>query len=214
MRASSFRLATVGLVAAAIVLVDCSSSGPTAPSTIGIPCVPTDERQLTFAGFATNEVVIESAPSACAGGVCLVNHFQGRSNCPYGQTEVEAMGQSGRPEEELCHAPDRGTTSADRVVVAVSPQLIGRRQADVVHCSCRCAGPDPSASYCTCPVGFECADLVEPVVGLEDRGLSGSYCVKTGTVYDPGSVGSECTKPDGDRPGNCGPSARTFSEVP
>ena len=72
----------------------------------------------------------------------------------------------------------------------VHPQCLDREAVDTVYCSCRCANADgktdDGANYCTCPDGFTCNQLVSPV-GLGDVGLTGAYCIKKNTVYDPSS---------------------------
>jgi len=172
---------------------------------LGLPCAPGDERQSEFAGFASSEIAIETAAPTCGTGVCLVHHFQGRTSCPYGQTESEATSPTSKPEAQLCHTPS-GTTFDERVRVAVAPQLVGRRAAEVVHCSCRCAGADPTASYCACSRGFVCRELIERVPGVDDHGLAGSYCVRETDRFEVGSDGPACTAPtDLDPTEPCGP---------
>jgi hypothetical protein len=53
---------------------------------IGAPCPPIEEEKPTFQGFGILEESIVSRFPVCGnGGVCLVNHFQGRVSCPFGQ---------------------------------------------------------------------------------------------------------------------------------
>jgi hypothetical protein len=144
---------------------------------VGDPCVPEDEYSPTFSGFALSEVSTESASFQCQSRLCLVNHFQGRVSCPYGQTRDEATGAV------KCRIPG----SDEPVQVAVRPQLLERRADDAVYCSCRCAGPDPSARYCDCPSGFSCSPVV-PSFELGRGQLPGSYCVRAGTEYDDDTV--------------------------
>jgi hypothetical protein len=150
------------------------------------------------------EVNIESRSLQCATRLCLVNHFQGRTTCPYGQTEETITGNG--PEEQRCHVPGAVDT-ASRVTVPVQKQLLERRADDAVYCSCRCAGADPGARYCQCPSGFACIDLWALAESLGSKELAGSYCIKSGTAYDPASTaGGECTvvDPGADPPGTCG----------
>jgi hypothetical protein len=82
------------------------------------------------------------------------------------------------------------------VSVTVCPQCSGTRSAqNAVYCSCRCLGPtdtvDTNFNYCTCPSGFTCTEL-RSNIGLGDPELAGSYCIMTGTAYDPSQTGSEC----------------------
>ena len=71
---------------------------------------------------------------ACASQVCIVNHFQGRVTCPYGQS-VRGQGPDGTPG---CKVP--GT--CDPIAVEVPPQCADRSAAETVYCSCRCANAE------------------------------------------------------------------------
>jgi hypothetical protein len=66
--------ATLGLSA-----LGCEAGG------VGDPCIPEDEYRQDFNGYAVAEVNIESKSFQCETRVCIVNHFQGRVSCPYGQ---------------------------------------------------------------------------------------------------------------------------------
>jgi hypothetical protein len=66
--------ATLGLSA-----LGCQSGG------VGDPCTPEDEYRQSFNGYAVTEVNVESKSFQCETRVCIVNHFQGRVSCPYGQ---------------------------------------------------------------------------------------------------------------------------------
>lgn len=241
---------------ASLIGSNCGGSG------VGDPCVPEDEYLTTFTGFSVGEVNVESRSFQCLTRVCLVNHFQGRVSCPFGQTEdtyddpdwlamhpgcgpIKGSGRArcaalnlappgsppdfqcadldadgctdagslcgeatcapGQPEHaETCRVPDRdGSELEDRIQVAVAPQLVDRRAEDSVYCSCRCAGPDPAARYCSCPSGFACEPLVDDL-GLGEKGqLAGSYCIRNNTRYDASDPPIEpCTA------GNCGESVR------
>lgn len=130
--------------------------------------MPEDEYSPSFSGFSVSEVSTESRSFQCQSRLCLVNHFQGRVSCPYGQgdgaTDCKIEG-SGEP-----------------VTVKVPPQLVERRADDAVYCSCRCAGPDPTARYCECPSGFSCSDVV-PELGRGRAQLPGRYCIRAGSAY-------------------------------
>jgi hypothetical protein len=159
---------------------------------VGKPCVPSDEQFTYFSGFEVTEFAVDVPAGGCETNLCLVNHFQGRTSCPYGQTDAQAKGTS-TPEELLCHVPG----SSERVTVSVNKQFTGRRSQDTVYCSCQCGGPDPNGIYCACPTGFECASFVGAY----------SYCIKEGTAFDIGSpnVGLPCQLSQQDPPtGDCG----------
>lgn len=155
----------------------CLSLFPGCPAEgIGDECVPEDEYSPTFSAFALGEVSTESRSFQCQSRLCLVNHFQGRVSCPYGQ--VAAGGG--------CKLPGSGETLG----VSVAPQLLERRAEDAVYCSCRCAGPDPAARYCDCPSGFSCTEVVPELVAGRAQ-LPGSYCIRAGTAYDQAAVSTD-----------------------
>lgn len=143
---------------------------------VGDPCVPEDEYSDTFSGFALSEISTESRSFQCQSRLCLVNHFQGRVSCPYGQ----ASSAGG------CTLPG----GSEPVRSIVKPQLLDRRADDSVYCSCRCAGDDPSARYCECPSGFSCSRVV-PDFALGSDELPGSYCVRAGSEYRPAALGPD-----------------------
>ncbi len=177
------------------------------PGGVGDPCTPEDEYQIAFSGFSVEQVNVESRSFQCETRVCLVNHFQGRVSCPYGQSEPDAASCQtqtnclpGSPEYgRTCRIPTfKGESVDERIAVAVEPQLVRRQADDAVYCSCRCDGPDANARYCECPSGFSCTKLVEDI-GLGKGQLAGSYCVKNGTEYDPKkSRGSNCSAVTGE----------------
>ena len=68
---------------AAYGALGCESGG------VGAPCIPEDEYDQDFSGFALQEVNVESRSFQCETRVCIVNHFQGRVSCPYGQEDPE-----------------------------------------------------------------------------------------------------------------------------
>jgi len=145
------------------------------PGGVGDPCVPEDEYQAYFSGYELGEVDFETRSFQCETRVCLVNHFQGRVSCPYGQST--SAGGAAR-----CHIPGSSGPGAD-IRVDVRPQLTNRRASDAVYCSCRCGGPDSGARYCHCPQGFTCTELARDI-GVGAAELSGSYCIRAGTAYD------------------------------
>jgi hypothetical protein len=163
---------------------------------LGASCVTGDEWQPDFSAYSFQEVNTESGGPQCASSICLVHHFEGRATCPYGQAAPSDPNQLDAPP---CLLPD----GRARVSVAVPPQLVHRAPEDTVTCSCRCDGPEGTGPFCACPAGFECRKLVDDL-GLPPPGpylLSGSYCIKAGTAYDPNMSTETCdwqTK-------NCGP---------
>lgn len=168
------------------------------PGGIGDPCIPEDEYRPNFSNFAATEVYIESRSFQCETRVCLVNHFQGRVSCPYGQSSEMLSLPPDAPER--CRIPGTdGTEEGESVDVRVEPWRVDRAPDDSVYCSCRCDGPDPDAQYCECPSGYSCEELV-PELGVSNTGrrqLTGSYCIKAGTKYRPSGHVADCqTDPD------------------
>src|SRR5450432_1901546 len=154
------------------------------PGGVGDPCTPEDEYEPSFPGYQPTEVNTESKSFQCETRLCLVNHFQGRVSCKYGQTTAQAMGTA------ACHVPGDAKLP---ITVQVSPQLRARQADAAVYCSCRCDGPDSSARYCKCPSGYACEHLVDAlgIPGAKAQ-LAGSYCVRDGTEYDRTQLGISC----------------------
>lgn len=191
-------------VGASFVGSNCGGSG------VGDPCVPEDEYLTSFSGFSVGEVNVESRSFQCLTRVCLVNHFQGRVSCPYGQGEATAetckdaskcnLENDAANHEASCRVPDRdGKDVIDRISVGVKPQIAARTADDAVYCSCRCDGPDAGARYCECPSGFSCTELVDDL-GIGKGQLAGSYCIKEKSEYDSGIPETPCTT----RSADCG----------
>lgn len=174
---------------------------------IGDPCTPEQEYSEDFLGFDEKEVNVESKSFQCRSRLCLVNHFRGRVSCPYGQT---AEGTTTPPATE-CTVPgsadkitglvDQGNPASfrdPRKKALVPPQCVDRAADKAVYCSCRCANIDgqtnDGANYCECPDGFTCERLVTSI-GKGNEGLTGSYCIKNNTKYDPATA---CTSGDCD----------------
>lgn len=83
MTRSFFSVIAVGIVGFALspaLMAGCKATG------VGDPCTPEQEYNPGFLGFSNAEVDVESKSFQCQTRLCLVNHFQGRVSCPYGQT--------------------------------------------------------------------------------------------------------------------------------
>ena len=167
---------------------------------VGDPCTPEQEYDPAFNGFDEKEVNVESKSFQCRTRICLVNHFRGRVSCPYGQSADKAAPADASP----CTVPGtdvaiEGNPDDTRKKALVSPQCVDRSADKAVYCSCRCAdinGQKPSdQTFCDCPDGFTCERLVTSI-GQGNEGLTGSYCVKKNTQYDPTTA---CTQGECDR---------------
>jgi hypothetical protein len=213
-------LLAVAAFVAVVAGAGCGGGG------VGDPCVPEQEYDTCFGGFQIGEVNVESKSFQCQTRLCLVNHFQGRVSCPYGQnagtTPIPACGTgvvggnatAYYPASEYgtgstaipqtCSVPGGATLIGSgsavaqeyQIQVAVPPQVFARNTAEAVYCSCRCANDqnqtNDGAVYCQCPDNYTCTQLVSSIGGNLDNGLTGGYCMKTGTGYTT-SQPSDCT---------------------
>jgi hypothetical protein len=182
------------ILAAAVVVAACNghTAGPgAAGGAIGASCTPSVEGLPTFAGFGAQEVSVEDNNPTCASGVCLVNHFQGLTSCPYGQ---DAQGDPPAG-QAACLTPGTNEPVKPAPTSAVPPWCTDRTPAVAVTCSCRCANADgktdDGATYCACGGGFTCTQLIAAVA--PNSQLAGAYCVANATAYDPAaSCGATC----------------------
>jgi len=148
---------------------------------VGDPCIPEVEYQALFGGHSVHGADVESRSFQCETRLCLVNHFQGRVNCPYGQALDTLDRDPSAPAR--CRFPgSEGSHSGEVATVPVRPWLIDRPASEAVYCSCRCDGPESGGDYCECPSGFSCQELI-PDLGDNQERLIGSYCVRNGTEY-------------------------------
>jgi hypothetical protein len=82
---------------------------------VGDPCVAEEEYDPSFLGFSLTEISIDDRNFQCPTRICLVNHFQGRASCPYGQNV------DGTPRAPAA-ACTNGTPRPDGVGVACAAQ--------------------------------------------------------------------------------------------
>jgi hypothetical protein len=176
MRRTARRVLGVGLASGTWMLLPACE-----PGGVGDPCTPEAEYNPDFGGFDLREVYVESASFQCETRLCLINHFQGRVSCPYGQTPQGLSLPGDHPER--CRLPGWGEGAVSEVVtVPVRAWNTERPASRAVYCSCRCDGPEPNARYCSCPAGYVCRSLV-PDLKTSSQQLVGSYCVKAGSDY-------------------------------
>jgi hypothetical protein len=176
--------------------VDATS---TTPAPIGRSCVPGDESAADFPGYGMMEVNVVTGAAGCETGLCLVNHFQGRTGGPYGLPADPNDRSAADPSLPWCKTP-----AGEPVTVPVTPQIAERRPDDAVYCSCRCDGPAGTGPFCACPSGFDCAPFIADILHTNHQ-LAGSYCIKAGTeVSDPYALltGSPICRP---ATASCGP---------
>ncbi|HEY4012368.1 MAG TPA: hypothetical protein VGM06_03460 [Polyangiaceae bacterium] len=145
---------------------------------VGTGCVPAQESDPSFSGFALGETTVETSPGQPSGdAVCLAYHFQGRTSCPYGQSAPDAGA-------EACLTP-----AGARVESPVAAQCVDRRASDAVVWSCRCVNDqdrvDDGRTYCSCPLGTECVPGAVSTLGVDESTLAGGYCVPKSVVALP-----------------------------
>lgn len=136
---------------------------PSERGALGELCIPYDEDFPEFSGFALGELNLSTRDLQCRSGVCMVDHFQGRVDCP-----------EGNQDGNVCLTP-----LGELVTVPVEPQLPERPAEDAVYCTCRCDGPSGAGPFCECPDDMLCEErwayLGSDPASLE---VAGSYCVK------------------------------------
>lgn len=199
-------LSVVGIGVVLIQSAACKDTG------VGDPCTPESEYNQAFLGFSVDEVNFESKSFQCQTRLCLVNHFQGRVSCQYGQDSsgngpAGVVGVGGDPTKTGCYVPNEagdpnGKITGDPTLAGknvVNPQLVERSADKAVYCSCRCANADgktdDGANYCDCPDGFSCTHLVDSI-GKGNEGLTGSFCIKQGTAYDKAALNTNTCDPN------------------
>jgi len=164
---------------------DASAPQSRASDLLGRACTPERENDPSFVGFHEDEVSLETRHPECGDGVCLINHFRGRTTCPYGLAKTR------------CETPD-GAFAWTPGNPLVTAQCTDRTAERTVFCSCRCANAlgrtDDGASYCTCGTGMTCTQLVTSI-GAGDDDIAGAYCIKAGTAYERNSACTEVCDP-------------------
>ena len=155
-----------------------------------------------FTGFDEKEVNVESKSFQCRTRICLVNHFRGRVSCPYGQSRRRERSARRR---SPCTVPGNDTSRHRPQAGAGRPRRQLPRPAQEGARACavhRSRGRQ--GRLLLVPLrrhqrpDAERPDLLRVPRRLHVRaarhvdrqrhheGLTGSYCIKNTTKYDPG----------------------------
>jgi hypothetical protein len=202
------------VIAVSVGLSQCSSEkGGDPKDRVGAPCTPTLERDPAFAGFKITETTLEAGAPECGGGICLVNHFQGRVSCPLGQPEpADASGQVGcTPEVNSQGHPVEGQGSClagelCRQAASLSPACDFGQGGDK---QCQAAGVGSKCNaegFCECSADVDC--LGTKAVSWCDpatRRCLAYACQGPGGCQQAGAppssnAGKVCCPPGGDAP--------------
>jgi hypothetical protein len=192
-------LALVSVGALGVVPIACQSGG------VGDPCTPEDEYNTQFPGFKVSEENIESRSFQCATRICLVNHFQGRVSCPYGQ--------AGNP--QACNG-EGDKSCGDGIDCKPSQTLAPDCNPDDPN---SCSGADglvcdPKLKICTCTQDPMPINGTQYYCVLADPTCKGTICTKVLKAYschkpnncqtsdekDESNRGKDCCVPGSDTP--------------
>lgn len=145
-----------------------TSAGTKPTGAIGATCTGAEEASVSFSGYSSSEIVIDSTSNDCNGSACLMLHFAGRKSCPAGQTlsDLSAPAES----SSRCFTP-----AGELVTVAVPAQEDPSSVDQHVFCSCRCDAL--AASPCVCPSDMVCAETAPLYTSPRGETFGGSYCV-------------------------------------
>ncbi|MFO0590059.1 MAG: hypothetical protein U0441_21135 [Polyangiaceae bacterium] len=184
-------------------MTEYSISPPSADCSAGSVCL-----QYHFQGRASCPHG-QAAPTPCAG--------PGDTSCPSGECVPACAPDTADCGTFVCHVPGDcqlaidvdypmndgaccvpGTDTPVSTAVCGQCDLLSYRSAfHAVFCSCRCGladgAPDTGAPLCSCPMGFECAEI-KPYLQPGDEDTAGKYCIHEDTAYTADSM---CGKVDG-----------------
>src|SRR5580658_4151657 len=85
-RGDTMTRSIVAVWSAGLALTVVSATMGCQATHVGDPCTPEQEYDPSFLGYSQTEVSVESKSFQCETRLCLVDHFQGRVSCPYGQS--------------------------------------------------------------------------------------------------------------------------------
>jgi len=174
-------LALVSVGALGVAPIACQSGG------VGDPCTPEDEYNTQFPGFKLAEENIESRSFQCSTRICLVNHFQGRVSCPYGQDANAAVRQCNGPQDTTSCA-GLGAKSACVESAALAPDCKCKK-GDTAGCLSACGNVagltcDPDLSICTCTADYtDEASKIPYYCTLADKNCKSTNCTKVLKAY-------------------------------
>lgn len=208
-------VALAGVAGVGLVPFACSVGGDaTAP--VGTPCTANDEQNFRFRGYKVTEETIEvGSPQCGGGGVCLMNHFQGRVSCPLGQpAPKDAQGLDGCVPvfKNGEYEASQGSCAPGSICAqagSLSPACDPAQGADADQlCLSRGAGSKcGSDGFCECNTNADCAFATDAVVSCDvtTRHCVSYACHVPGDCQQAGATSAEnagkaCCLPGTDTP--------------
>jgi hypothetical protein len=156
-----------------------------APGQIGDLCTPTfDTLDPSFPGYAVAQINVEDHFGACASGICLANHFQGRVTCPLGQ-----------PAPTPCAGPGDPSCGAGRTCATAGPFPDAACDASGASSTCESGVCNPDTHSCTCSTDGDCPGGMKCDPGTEQ---CAQYVCETtagcqsATASDADNAGKAC----------------------
>jgi hypothetical protein len=138
---------------AAVAFVSVVSGTGCQNTGVGDPCIPEAEYAADFLGFDQTEVNVESKSFQCQTRLCLVNHFQGRVSCPYGQnTNANGSATDTTPQSFQCNGQGAPNTQH-------SPCCVPGVDEPVLSDTDCPPQPDGSAGNCTSNAGAKLSPI-------------------------------------------------------
>jgi hypothetical protein len=205
-------LRRVAVIAMSFALPQCS----TVESPVGTPCTPVREHNPAFGGFRISEQTYETDVPECGTGVCLINHFQGRTSCPLGQlAPTDASGNLGCVPDfdgQGRYVEAQGSCSTGQTCAragSVSPLCVPQ-QGDAADQFCLDAGAGSKCNqdgFCECDSNADCLNQTGVVVSCE---VDSHQCIAYACQSNLGcqqagaspqdNQGKACCQPDTEQP--------------
>lgn len=193
-----------------------SGGGGSSTPLIGVPCLPSSEMVFDSSGYRVTEDLIETGAPDCGGGVCLVNHTQGRVTCPLGQAAPrDAQGLVGCVPEldaQGKHVEGQGSCSDGFLCMQAgspSPSCgpAGSPEADLSCAKLGAGSKCSSEGYCECNTDADCLFVTDAVVACDplSRRCVAYACHEPGACQnlnstDQENAGKACCLPGTDLP--------------